>query len=142
MIDEVHLSSHARARFHERVRPGLDYRAAVRELERLIADFSQVSAERPDWLGEWIHEEPAEAWLVLTDDIALPLWTNTGGHKRWAATSCLTRAGLAPGERDHVSRGRRRRRARGRARSNDQGRKTRGKDAKANRSSERRWSEA
>lgn len=41
------VTSHAAARFQERVRPGLDYEVARKELQRLLQDASLVPT--PEW---------------------------------------------------------------------------------------------
>ena len=81
--DTVLVSRHAAERYRRRVRPGLDLDAARAELERLRAT-SEISTVAPGWLHA---AEPAVRYLLLGEDIVLPVVPQGGG---WIATTCVT----------------------------------------------------
>lgn len=119
---------HCIERFHERVKPALSPYAAAAELFRLMADFGRLSTQAPSWAED--ASEP-EAWLLLSDDIALPI---SGGR----ALSCITRSNFSQGERTYRSRAKKT--AKGAKRSAGRG-DTRNlkRERKANRAPQRRW---
>jgi hypothetical protein len=103
----IHLSTHAIARYQERVKPAMELDAAEREIRQLIALSPDPVRKQP-----WSTTRPAEAWVILTDGVALPLIRVRDG---WLATSTLVRASVSPEARkrrnDKRARKGRRRRA-------------------------------
>lgn len=95
----IRFTQHALDRFVERVRPAISTRrAALREMRRLAVLSGHVTDAPPVWLP---HSRPADAWLLVGDDIALPLHVCRG---RLVATSTLVRGCLTAGEREHRNR--------------------------------------
>jgi hypothetical protein len=92
---EVSFSEHAIVRFRERCRPALSSAAAGIELER-VAAHGRIVRTAPDWhaLGA---AQTAEAYLLLGDDIILPL-VRIGGSQ-WLAKTCLTRKSMSAAAR-------------------------------------------
>lgn len=109
----VIVCEHAVRRYHERVRPGLDLTMAGRELRKLIHG-ARLHPDGPAWTTA---RPKTVAWILLGDDIALPLVN--AGPGRLMAVTCLTRGGLSPETRAHrnrlaaARRGRRRAKRRG-----------------------------
>lgn len=88
---KVVVTSHAIDQARERVWPGLP-RADVRELlERFAAELKPVAEI------DWAHDtaEPSDAFLVISDGIALPL--KKKGTDLFVACTCLTRGGHSEG---------------------------------------------
>jgi hypothetical protein len=72
-------SSHAVARYQERIRPGLDTDAARVDLERLIREHG-IIVERPDWYTE-ARERASKAshWVQLGPDVLMPCMERRDG---------------------------------------------------------------
>lgn len=86
---EVAVTDHAIARYEERVRPGLPFRAAEAELLTVLrfAEFTDVT---PEWARGHGHEGVV-GWLLLGDGIAFPLVRNNG----LVAVTCLVAGGAS-----------------------------------------------
>jgi hypothetical protein len=108
---DVLLSHHCVERFHERVRPALDRIAARRELEALIA-HGEIADEPPEWMARTMREE-AEAYLIVTDDLVLPLVHTGLGDIVAIAKTCIARGGISEKARENRNRRRRARRGAG-----------------------------
>jgi len=104
---EINLTCHAIARFHERVRPTLDRRAAEDELARLVA-IGLITSEAPFWHATR-QRQRAHAYLVV-GDLVLPLKPQRGDQSVLIAVTCIARGGLSD-----AARARRNERRRGRA---------------------------
>lgn len=92
---EVRLSRHCVDRFHARFRPGADEARAEAEL-RAMLPCAQLVHEAPAWLAERRRE--ADAYLVIGDDLAMPLVPVSGGRE-YLAVTCLSRGTISPSER-------------------------------------------
>lgn len=93
MDDHLGISDHAVDRYIERVKPTLTRREATKDLRRLARSVGTITAERPEWVGESCY---VDGWLLLGDDIALPVLKTPGG---WLAKTVLARGVLPPGVR-------------------------------------------
>lgn len=89
----VDLSKHAAVRYAERVRPGLPAHRCAEELKRMAA--LRLSGLRLSTQPAWVRDpeegrlEPLpEAWLLVGDDVALPVVNGV-------AVTCLTRGSLS-----------------------------------------------
>jgi hypothetical protein len=98
----VELSSHALVRYRERVKPALAFEAASRELFALLAVGEHV-CEAPSWLAAK-QRTVAEAYLVIGDDLVLPLARTASG---WIAKTCIARGGISSRARECRNRARR-----------------------------------
>lgn len=103
----VRLSRHCVERFHERFRPALDVIGARHELERLL-EHSEIAAEPPEWMARKMRQR-SDAYLIVGDDLVLPLDTIGHSSEELIAKTCIDRGGIS----EHA---RRRRNERGRAR--------------------------
>jgi hypothetical protein len=108
-IDGIALTHHCIERFHERFRPALDRVAARRELEALIA-HGEIAGEPPDWMKRTMRQE-AEAYLIVGEDLVLPLASVGLGDLPAIAKTCIGRGGIS--EKARANRNRRRRARRG-----------------------------
>lgn len=130
-VSVITPTGHCIERFHERVRPALSAYVAASELFRLMATFGEFSPSPPGWAADATE---AEGWLLLGEDIALPL-------RDGRAISCLTRSGYSESERDYHTRAKRRARsARRSAGSPDT--KALKRERKGQRAAGRRWEAA
>jgi hypothetical protein len=92
----VAYTRHVIDRYRERVKPALDLRKAREDLALLAQRCGQFT-EIPEWLD--LHEDRltgwATRWLMIGDDIAIPLQEDRTmpGGQCWLAVSCLTRGG-------------------------------------------------
>lgn len=93
---EIHLSSHAIERFHQRVRPGLDLDSAGDELSRLVA-IGELSDTAPPWHAHRQAQE-AHAYLIVAD-LVLPLQPAQDDPSALVAVSCIPRGGLSDAAR-------------------------------------------
>jgi len=84
----VQFSEHAVTRFAERVRPTLDTDHIREELSRLLSTAT-VSKVPPDWVRPGSGKVTPAAYLVLGDEICLPLVVNHGADGEWTATTTL-----------------------------------------------------
>lgn len=83
----VRFTSHARERFRDRVRPGIDERRATLELQGLSA-AGTLQREPPTWLDA---TQQAPAMYLVAGDIAFPVDPSRGDQQRLTAITCLTR---------------------------------------------------
>lgn len=99
----VWVSAHAADRFAERVRPGLDRKAAQWELRRLLLEFGR----RVEWPA-WCHAlDGAQGWAVeVSDGVIVICEEDSRRPGRVVAITVKTRGGRGP---DHEHRGQRRR---------------------------------
>ena len=110
VLESVVISDHAVQRYQERVRPGLDEAAARAELERLRA-AATVVRDPPAWLHA---ADQAPCYLLLGDDVVLPLLRQSGGG--WVASTCVPKSTLTVQRRAAKTARRKSLGARGRAR--------------------------
>ena len=108
-IDGIALTHHCVERFHERFRPAVDQVAARRELEALIA-HGEIAGEPPEWMARTMRQE-AEAYLIVGEDLVLPLVSVGLGDVVAIAKTCIARGGIS--EKARANRNRRRRERRG-----------------------------
>ena len=107
----VMLSPHCVERFHERFRPALDEIRARRELEMLLM-HGEISDQPPEWLAETMLQT-ADAYLIVGNDLVLPLASLGPLGERFVAKTCIPRGGISePARRRRNERGRERRRRR------------------------------
>ncbi|MGH2951823.1 MAG: hypothetical protein ACRDKX_07255, partial [Solirubrobacterales bacterium] len=92
---EIVLTDHCRDRFNERARPTLEPGAALRELRRLVVEQGVVGEHAPAWLTARQRAEPADLYLTVADDFAIPLRWNGGRFARLVAVTFLTRTGIS-----------------------------------------------
>lgn len=100
-IGRVCLSRHCVERYLERVKPALSFGQAVEDLQGLLSRCASL-AERPGW----IRPEQDEArqgeicrWLLLSDDIALPVVRSSNGRMDVIVT-CLARGHIGEAARE------------------------------------------
>ncbi len=110
----VMLSPHCVERFHERFRPALDEIRARRELEMLLA-LGEIDDEPPEWLSQKMRQE-ADAYLIVGNDLVLPLVSMGPAGERLLAKTCIPRGGISEKARRRRNERRRRARASRRAR--------------------------
>lgn len=84
-MPEVVLKRHAIERFNERVRPALTFKAAKRELERLL-EFAEPASKCP-----WTDAMHADGYLLLSDGVALVVRQARNGLV--VAETCITAGG-------------------------------------------------
>ena len=108
---EVTLTHHCVGRFHERFRPALDQIRARAELEALI-EHGRISEDPPEWMARTMRQG-ADAYLVVGEDLVLPL-VAAGPLGEWLiAKTCIPRGGISEAARRRRNeRGRKRRAAR------------------------------
>jgi hypothetical protein len=107
----VMLSPHSVERFHERFRPALDEIRARQELEMLLV-HGEISDEPPEWLAEKMLET-ADAYLIVGNDLVIPLASLGPLGERFVAKTCISRGGISePARRRRNERARERRRRR------------------------------
>lgn len=107
----VRLSHHCVERFHERFRPALDLIRARAELQALI-EHGEIAAEPPEWMGRTMAQR-ADAYLVVGEDLVIPLDTIGHTSEELIAKTCIGRGGISEAARHRRNeRGRRRRAAR------------------------------
>lgn len=99
------MTPHAAQRFEERVRPGLEFKAASIELCRLVREFGE-RVEVPAWLG---HLEPwPGCYLVqIADGIVVVVRDPEEPRMLPQAVTVLTRAGIGDSVREQRGRWRR-----------------------------------
>jgi hypothetical protein len=90
---EVGITDHCVQRYIERVKPDLERRAARRELDQL-KQVGTIVTSAPAWAHE---ADPAACYLMIGDDIVLPLAGGVGG---WWASTCLVFRGISDHARD------------------------------------------
>jgi hypothetical protein len=107
----VVLSSHCVDRFHERFRPALDQVRARQELEHLI-EHGELADAPPEWMARTMQQE-ADAYLIVGNDLVLPLAAAGPLGEPLIAKTCIPRGGISePARRRRNERGRQRRAAR------------------------------
>jgi hypothetical protein len=94
-LADLELSAHACARYVERIRPALERDAAARELARLIWEQGRIVADPPAWLAERQRAEPADAYVLVGDELVLPLRVAGGRFPVAVAVTCLYRTGIS-----------------------------------------------
>jgi hypothetical protein len=115
----IRLTPHAVQRFQERCRPALELGAAAIELGRLLGS-GRIETRAPEWHASRAAQT-SELYLVIGDDLVLPLERDRYAAGRWVAKTCLDRGGISDAARAHRNeRKRRRRRARTAQRGGDQ----------------------
>ena len=90
---DIVFTPHSIKRFQERCRPALDAPAASLELQRLLAS-GRIVATAPDWHA-CRTASTASLYLLLGDDLVLPLEPDRRSADRWVAKTCITRGGLS-----------------------------------------------
>jgi hypothetical protein len=85
-------TTHAVERFRERVRPGLTWDAAERELAQLLR-AGEAKPEAPSWLAD-VQRQRADLYLIV-GDIVFPLAASEVRPGRWLVTTCIARGGLS-----------------------------------------------
>ena len=114
---EIEISHHCVDRFHERFRPALDLIKAREQLEMLVALHAVHADEPPDWFAERMLEG-ADSYLIIGDDMVIPLARLGHRDELLLAKTCIGRGGVSDLARARRNaRGRRRRAERGRSRS-------------------------
>ena len=98
----VELTHHCVERFRERFCPALDLSAAESRLERVL-DHARLEPSAPAWVVA--TPRPAAAYLVVGDDLAVPLAERTAEPGVLVGLTCLARGGIT-----HAARARRNRR--------------------------------
>ena len=98
----INFAEHAVRRFIERLRPGIESEAAYSELCHLLAS-SRVVRQPPGWLATE-SAPPADRWLLIGDDLALPLRRNRAGEL--LAVTTLARGSISPTRRSSRNRAR------------------------------------
>lgn len=78
----VFLTDHAVERWHERCRPAKDRDGALRDLVQLVAAVGVLVTQAPVWLGSDPDGPEADAYLMVGDDITLPV-------SRRSARTCI-----------------------------------------------------
>src|SRR5215210_3615630 len=108
---DLSLSHHCVDRFHERFRPALDRVRARAELEELL-EHGRITGEPPEWMARTMRRE-ADAYLIVGEDLVLPLAAAGPMGERLVATTCIPRGGISEAaRRGRNERARRRRAAR------------------------------
>ncbi|SRR5581483_5504285 len=113
-IPGVMLTSHCVERFHERFRPALDQIRAQQELEALIAQ-GEIAPEPPEWMGRTMRQR-SDAYLIVGNDLVLPLAASGPCGEHLVAKTCIDRGGISEAARAVRNQRARRRRAARRAR--------------------------
>src|SRR4051794_25292553 len=86
---ELVLSDHAIARFHERVRPALEIEDAARQLVSLV-ELGALTLEPPRWI---VMTAAGDAYLTV-GDIVLPLRADCRRPGTLVATTTLVRGSI------------------------------------------------
>ena len=110
----LQLSPHCVGRFHERFRPALDIVRARDELEMLIQQ-GELAESPPEWMAQTMRQE-ADAYLIVGNDLVLPLVSMGPAGERLLAKTCIPRGGISEKARRRRNERRRRARASRRAR--------------------------
>lgn len=107
----VRLSQHCVERFHERFRPALDVIRARAELE-LLLEQGEIAPDPPEWMARKMRQR-ADAYLIVGDDLVLPLECIGYTSEELVAKTCIDRGGISElARRGRNERGRKRRAAR------------------------------
>jgi hypothetical protein len=91
MLD-CYLTTHAIARFRERVRPALAWEQAEAEF-RAVLSLAEEAPHPPAWLAGR-ERQSADMYLVL-GDLVMPLARSAVTPGRWLVTTCLARGGIS-----------------------------------------------
>lgn len=130
------ITEHAIERYIERVRPALDKDAARAEVTRMCASVAVITTVIPEWIAPWRRHKGTDAYLMLGEDIAMPMTGDT-------ALTCLTRAQEEATSLAYQRKARKAIKGAAKARSSDQGKKARGRAGKDNPTKRRReWNRA
>ncbi len=89
----MRLSQHCVERFHERFRPALDVIRARAELEMLI-EHGEIAAEPPEWMARKMRQR-SDAYLIVGDDLVLPLDCIGYTAEELVAKTCIDRGGIS-----------------------------------------------
>lgn len=85
----IRLSRHCVERYRERFRPELSIGGARSDLYRRMKTSGVFTVEKPRWI--LLASSPALGWIVIDDDIALPIREDRGGHHSLVAVTALYR---------------------------------------------------
>ena len=91
---EIEISHHCVDRFHERFRPALDLIKAREQLEMLVALHAVHADEPPDWFAERMLER-ADSYLIIGDDMVIPLARLGHRDELLLAKTCIGRGGVS-----------------------------------------------
>jgi hypothetical protein len=86
----IRWTKHVIDRFGERLAPGLDYDSCRSDLQRLAIAHGKFTSDPPSWYPCRAGE--VRAYLVIGDDVVLPLLAHTWKRGTWVAVTCVTRA--------------------------------------------------
>lgn len=87
----LHVTRHCTERYIERVEPDLSPHEALLKVLRLVRECAEIVEARPDWIA---NDHGADFYLVVTDSIVFPV-------EKGNIITCLTRAGVGEGVREH-----------------------------------------
>lgn len=96
-----HVSTHAACRYKERIKPGLEYEDAKKELESLVKMFGRI-VPFPAWAA---RPRPGSQFLELSDGLGAVIMD---GHE---ITTIVARGGMKPEQRQERNARRSRRRS-------------------------------
>ena len=102
----VELTRHCVERYRERFCPALDLVAAESRLEQVL-DFARLEPHAPAWVVP--NAKPTAAYLIVGDDLAVPLVETGSRSSVMVAVSCLARGGIPQSARERRNARRRRR---------------------------------
>jgi len=91
--DRYILTTHAITRFVERVRPALRWSAAEEELSRLLA-LGEAVEQPPPWFVDRAQQQAAR-YVVIANEIVVPLSASREQPGRWLALTCIARGGIS-----------------------------------------------
>jgi hypothetical protein len=111
---DLSLTRHCVERFHERFRPALDHVRARAELELLI-EHGELSEQPPEWMARTMRQE-ADAYLIVGNDLVIPLVQGGPLGEELVAKTCIPRGGISDPARRRRNERARHRRARRHAR--------------------------
>lgn len=106
----IELTEHCVEQYRERFCPALDIEVAEDRLERLL-DHARLEPDPPHWVVP-MPGPPAAAYLVVADDLALPLVERVSSPDVLFALTCLPRGGITHAARARRNRARARHRRR------------------------------
>lgn len=85
----IRLSRHCVERYRERFRPELSLGTARRDLYQRMRKGGVFTVERPRWI--LTANGPALGWVVIDDDIALPIREDVANEHSLVAVTALYR---------------------------------------------------
>lgn len=86
----VEVPAHAVERYMERVRSGIEFARARKELSRLIVEHATLLPELPGWFVGACRED-APAYLTIDEWLVIPLRFRDQSALRYVAVTCLGR---------------------------------------------------